>query len=167
MEFRPILLAILAAGSTSACDNLRGKPEGSAEERPDRSHAALMAEARRKPPRDCTQDFSFMAASGKLGGALEQIEAGDHRRANILLRDGLEVLGDVSLGDDVLDHSGQKLSFAWGEEWEGRLEPAAEVRQRILAQRLTNYAKLQNLERCPTPQEAAKMDLPAPIAASR
>lgn len=84
----------------------------------------------------------------------------DYRRANILLRDGLEALGQVFQGDDVLDDTGQRLSLAWGEEWNGRLQTAAQVRASMLEERLTAYSTLQNLRNCPTPTESISMELP-------
>lgn len=105
-----------------------------------------------------------MGASGALGRAMEQEKAGDYRRANILLRDGLETLGPIFLGEEVLDDTGQKLSLAWGEEWEGRLRAAALIRQDVLANRLASYARLQNLQQCPAPEEAAHAELvPPPV----
>jgi len=101
-----------------------------------------------------------MAASNALGGAEEQIAKGDYRRANIRLRDGLESLGDVFLGSDVLDDSGQRLSAAASAEWDEKLEVAARLRQSTLADRLSHYAQLQNLRKCPTPTQSATMDLP-------
>ena len=105
-----------------------------------------------------------MAANAALGSADDQIRAGDFRRANIRLRDGLEELGDVFLGQDVVDDTGLALSAAWAEDWQGHLQSAAQGRRSILALRLADYAQMQNLKGCPSPAESERklLDAPAP-----
>ena len=103
-----------------------------------------------------------MLASRDLGTGEEQIKKGDYRRANIALRDGLEGLGGVFLGDDVIDDTGQHLSLARGLEWDGNLKPAAEERRRMLAERLADYAQIENLKACPTPSAVLTMAMPFP-----
>lgn len=152
----PLLMAL------AGCNHDSTEPTPRADAQPNSTHAGLLAEARRRGPRDCSKDFKFMAASQSLGSALEQIKLSDYRRANILLRDGLEAVGQVDLGTDVLDDSGQVLSLAWGYEWNGQLQSAARQRQVILTDRLADYAELNNLQRCPSAQEAVEMELPVP-----
>lgn len=134
--------------------------EPSANAHRDSRHAALVGKAQQRGPRACNEDFKFMAASAALGGASEQIKLKDYRRANLRLRDGLEALGQVPVSSGVIDDRGQRLSFAWSEEWHGRLQSAAEVRQKILSSLLEDYAHINNLQGCPSPADAAEMDLP-------
>jgi hypothetical protein len=79
----------------------------------------------------------------------------------------LEELGEVFLGDDVIDDTGQHLSLARGEEWDGRLKPAAEERQGILTGRLADYAQIENLTGCPTAAQALNVELPFPLPGAK
>jgi hypothetical protein len=124
-----------------------------------KTRAELLADARKAGPRRCSEDWKFISASEALGGAREQMQMQDYRRANIRLRDGLEILGEVFLGSDVLDHRGQRLAAASSEDWNGRLKSAAEGRQSILESRLADYAQLKNLTGCPTAPEAFKASI--------
>lgn len=154
-------LAVLLLPILAGC----GQGDGSAAPQADggspmgKTRAELLADARKAGPRPCSADWKFISASEALGGAREQIQLQDYRRANIRLRDGLEMLGEVFLGSDVLDHRGQHLAAASSEDWQGRLKAAAEGRERILESRLADYAQLQNLTRCPTASAAFKTSI--------
>ena len=105
-----------------------------------------------------------MFANATLASTDRQIKAGDFRRANISLRDGLEELGDVFLGNDVDDDTGLALAGAWAKDWQGDLQSAAQGRRGILMERLTDYAQIENLKGCPSPSQSERMlaDAPAP-----
>lgn len=103
----------------------------------------------------CSEDSLYERASANLGRAKTQMEKGEYRRANILLRDGIETLGDHYFDEAALDDSGLTLGIARQHEWEGSFEAAANLRAGALSSRLDSYARVNNLTDCRTPEESA------------
>ena len=78
----------------------------------------------------------FMTISAQLEKIDAEIAAQNWEAANKLLKQALAELGDRYTRSDTIDDSGMKLIAAELQEREGRLDNAAHVRRRILAERL-------------------------------
>jgi hypothetical protein len=115
----------------------------------------------------CIADSRYELANTYLGWAEELIAKEDYQRANIRLRDGLESLGTVPLGDDVMDHTGMRLAVASDNEWNGREQAAATLRQGVLRNRLVQYAEFHKLTNCRSPAESISKSAEPPVLERR
>lgn len=150
---RTAIFATLAVLSVAGC-----RAEDILPQKKPPTHAELIALAKKRGERDCAKDHTYMMSANLLRDASEQMELGEYRRANMLLRDVEDGLGDVWLGSDVLDDSGLFLAGAWSEEWNGDQERAAVRRHDILSNRLKSYVELENLSSCPSPADGPSLD---------
>jgi hypothetical protein len=95
-----------------------------------------LADSPPRPGRDMEDRLCLMVIDAQLTKADAEIAAQNWETANKLLKQALAELGDRYVCPDVIDDTGMKLMAADLQEKEGKLDNAAHVRRRMLADRL-------------------------------
>lgn len=94
-----------------------------------------------------------------LNTAEQALERQEWPLANVLLKRGLDTLGDRYTTSNTIDDSGMKLVLADAEERKGNLQTSAQIRQSVLASRLSLFiSKQQHPDQSPQPLKTAPLE---------
>lgn len=92
-----------------------------------------------------------------LNTAEQALERQEWPLANVLLKRGLDTLGDRYTASNTIDDSGMKLVLADAEEKKGNLQTSAQIRQSVLASRLSLFVNKQH------PDQSTRLLKAAPL----
>ena len=84
----------------------------------------------------CNAEGAYYGAALELQNARREMGAGHGRWANAAASRGLEALGRGYDPGDVIDDTGLHLALAYGPEQAGDFQRAAEIRMKILEERM-------------------------------